>query len=84
LLDLNQSSLGDIIEDKLWAHFQPGDSSSGGYTYVQMYNLPTNIRLPYLQLLRTIPAGIDTMNLQIQEFTLYIDTIGTAGTCHGL
>jgi hypothetical protein len=81
LLDLNQSSLGDIIEDKLWAHFQPGDSSSGGYTYVQMYNLPTNIRLPYLQLLRTIPAGIDTMNLQIQEFTLYIDTLGTAGSC---
>jgi Secretion system C-terminal sorting domain len=81
LLDLNQSSLGDIIEDKLWAHFQPGDSSSGGYTYVQMYNLPTNIRLPYLQLLRTIPAGIDTMNLQIQEFTLYIDTLGTAGLC---
>jgi hypothetical protein len=81
LLELNQSSLGDIIEDKLWAHFQPGDSSSGGYTYVQMYNLPTNIRLPYLQLLRTIPAGIDTMNLQIQEFTLYIDTLGTAGLC---
>jgi hypothetical protein len=46
-----------------------------------MYSLPTNVRLPYLQLLRTIPAGIDTMNLQIQEFTLYIDTIGNTGTC---
>jgi hypothetical protein len=81
LLDLNQSSLGDIIEDKLWAHFQPGDPTGGGYSYVQMYSLPTNIRLPYLQLLRTIPAGIDTMNLQIQEFTLYIDTVGSTGTC---
>ncbi|HNJ64163.1 MAG TPA: hypothetical protein PLK16_12625, partial [Saprospiraceae bacterium] len=81
LLDLNQSSLGDIIEDKLWAHFQPGDPTGGGYSYAQMIGLPTNVRLPYLQLLRTIPAGIDTMNLQIQEFTLYIDTLGTADTC---
>jgi hypothetical protein len=81
VLALNQSSNGEIIEDKLWAHFQEGDSTSGGYTYLQMINLPTNIRLSYLQLLRTFEASLDTMKLDLQEITLYIDTAAAGGQC---
>ena len=81
VLALNQSSNGEIIEDKLWAHFQEGDPSSGGYSYLQMINLPTNIRLSYLQLLRTFEASLDTMKLDLQEITLYIDTAATGGQC---
>lgn len=53
------------------AEFAPGDSGSGGYTYPQMQ--ANGAFLNYLQLNRSIRAGLDTMNVQPDTITLYID-----------
>ncbi|MFN0188372.1 MAG: T9SS type A sorting domain-containing protein [Bacteroidia bacterium] len=72
------SSYGDQLEDKMTANFQDGDSS-GGYNYVQLRNI--GLTLPFLQLSRIIPAGLDTMNAFPLEFTFYIDTIMSSANC---
>src|SRR5690606_34373691 len=64
------STHNDYLEDFLTAHFQDGDVA-GGYVYQQMEAL--NARFNYLQLQRTIPNGLDNVNLIPYEFTLYID-----------
>ncbi|MFN0187904.1 MAG: T9SS type A sorting domain-containing protein, partial [Bacteroidia bacterium] len=73
------SSYGDQLEDKMTAYFQDGDSSAGGYNYVQLRNI--GLTLPFLQLSRIIPAGLDTMKAFPLEFTFYIDSIMSPSNC---
>ncbi len=73
------SSYGDQLEDKMTAYFQDGDSSSGGYNYIQLRNI--GLTLPFLQLSRIIPAGLDTMKAFPLEFTFYIDSIMSPSNC---
>ncbi|MBL0097241.1 MAG: hypothetical protein IPP46_12700 [Bacteroidetes bacterium] len=39
--------------------FQEGDTTSDGYSYLQLKDI--GLTLPYLQLSRIMPAGLDTM-----------------------
>jgi hypothetical protein len=71
-LKQQHSSFSDRLTDYLTAHFQAGDPSSGGYSYAQILN--AGVQLPFLQLARRIPLGLDTMNLRATGLTLYIDT----------
>ena len=74
-LNTNFSSFGDATVDYLRAIFQDG-SLPLGYTYDQMQ--AAGASLPYLQLHRSIPHGLDTFNLNPTEIFLYIDVPDTA------
>ena len=65
------SGMGDELTDYQVAEFTPGDAGNGGYTYPQMQ--ANNAFLNYLQLNRSIRAGLDTMKVQPDTITLYID-----------
>lgn len=71
-LKVHQSSYGDMLEDKLVAHFQDGDFTDGGYTYQQMQD-SANLYFPFLQLGRKITNGLDTLKLLPLEMWFYVD-----------
>jgi hypothetical protein len=73
------SSYGDQLEDKLTSFFQEGDTTSDGYSYLQLKDI--GLTLPYLQLSRIMPAGLDTMKAFPLEFTFFIDSIMTPANC---
>lgn len=65
------SNFGDVIEDKMTAHFTDG-TPAPGYTYSDMLN--GGAILNYLQMARTVPyANTDMMNAIPQSLTFYID-----------
>lgn len=74
------SGFGQELEDVLTAHFQEGDASNNGYTYVQMDSLGAQVH--WLQLSRKISAGLDTMQVTPEELTLYIDTPDNTATAN--
>jgi uncharacterized repeat protein (TIGR01451 family) len=75
-LRTNFSSFGDELEDRLVAHCEPGDPSSGGYDLAMLNQ--RGAYLKQLQLSRLITAAFDTMKLSVTGFTLYIDAPNTA------
>jgi uncharacterized repeat protein (TIGR01451 family) len=81
-LEWNRSVYGDLLEDRMIAHFENGVTSPPppGYTYQMMTNL--GINLGFLQLLNTIPGSeLNRMNLEVEGFDLYIDDPGGSGAC---
>ena len=74
-LKTNYSSFGDRLEDRLVAHTEPGDPTTGGYNLTMLNQ--RGAYLKYLQLSRSITAAFDTMKLSVTGFTLYIDAPDT-------
>ncbi len=70
----NSSQFGDKVEDYLSAYFSQGEPIDG-YTYGQM--LVDSVQLPYVQLSRQIPSGLDIMELIPDSIYIYIDAPGS-------
>ncbi len=69
---------GDLIQDIMVAHLEPGvlpdSTDTTGYTYQQMIQTPSSAVLDYLQLSRRIGESSSlSMNLQPVEMFFYID-----------
>ena len=71
-LENEHSTYNDEIEDFLVAHFEPGDPSTGGYSYNT--NMLPGIILDHVQLFRTFPhSNSSELDLQVLGFDFYVD-----------